>query len=84
MALVADTVTSALNGFGLEAGDSGRVADILAMSANKTAAGVGDLGYAFKYVRPLPVNEIGLEELAAATGISWQTAVFKVHKLAQL
>ena len=69
-ALVADTVTSALNGFGLEASESGRVADILAMSANKTAAGVGDLGYALKYAAPVASSlGIGLEELAAATGI---------------
>jgi TP901 family phage tail tape measure protein len=70
LSLVADTVTSALNGFGLEASESGRVADILAMSANKTAAGVGDLGYAFKYAAPVASSlGIGLEELAAATGI---------------
>ena len=69
LALVADTVTSALNGFGLEADQSGRVADILAMSANKTAAGVEDLSYALKYAGPsASALGISIEELTAATG----------------
>ena len=69
LALVADTVTSALNGFGLEADQSGRIADILAMSANKTAAGVEDLSYALKYAGPsASALGISIEELTAATG----------------
>lgn len=70
LALTADTVASAITGFGLAAGDSGRVADVLAMAANATAAGVGDMGYAFKYAAPVANNlGISMEELAAATGI---------------
>ncbi|MGE7365196.1 phage tail tape measure protein [Desemzia incerta] len=70
LALTADVVASALNGFGLEAGDSGKVADILAMAANKTAAGVGDMGEAFKYSAPLASSlGISMEELSAATGL---------------
>lgn len=70
MALVADTVASALNSFGLAASDASRVADVLAMSANTSAAGVEDLQYAFKYAAPV-ANSLGisLEQLAAATGI---------------
>lgn len=70
LALTADVVASALNGFGLEAGNSGKVADILAMAANKTAAGVGDMGEAFKYSAPLASSlGISMEELSAATGL---------------
>ncbi|NTX58757.1 phage tail tape measure protein, partial [Myxococcus sp. CA039A] len=70
MALVADTVASALNAFQMEASDASKVADILAKSANTSAAGVQDLQYAFKYAAPV-ANALGisLEELAAATGI---------------
>jgi len=70
MAMVADTVASALNAFGLSAGDASRVADVLAMSANTSAAGVIDLQYAFKYAAPV-ANALGIsmEQLAAATGI---------------
>lgn len=70
LALVSDVVTSAINAYGMEASEASRVADVMAMSANKTAAGVGDLGYSFKYAAPV-ANTLGikLEELAASTGI---------------
>ncbi|MGE7794987.1 phage tail tape measure protein [Lysinibacillus fusiformis] len=70
LALVSNVVTSAINAYGMEATEATRVADVMAMSANKTAAGVGDLGYAFKYAAPV-TNTLGikLEELAAATGL---------------
>lgn len=68
--VVSDVVTSALNSFGMEAKESSKVADIIAMTANKSAASVLDLGYAFKYAAPV-ANTLGikLEELSAATGI---------------
>jgi TP901 family phage tail tape measure protein len=70
MALVADTVASALNAFGMEAGDATKVADVLAKSANTSAAGVGDLQYAFKYAAPVAKSlGISMEQLSAATGI---------------
>lgn len=70
LALTADTVASAITGFGLSAADSTKVADVLAMTANMTAAGVSDLGYAFKYAAPVASSlGISMEELAAATGI---------------
>lgn len=70
LAMTSDVVTSALNAFGMKATQSGHIADVMAMSANKTAAGVEDLGYSFKYAAPV-ANTLGikLEELAAATGI---------------
>lgn len=70
MALVADTVSSALNAFQLNASQSTHVADVLAMAANKSAAGILDMQYAFKYAAPVAKQlGISLEELAAATGI---------------
>ncbi|MBW7652165.1 phage tail tape measure protein [Anoxybacillus sp. ST4] len=70
MALVADTVSSALNAFGLEAGEAARVADVLAQAANDSAAGVQDMQYTFKYAAPIAKTlGISLEELAAATEI---------------
>ncbi|MFF2794983.1 phage tail tape measure protein [Lysinibacillus xylanilyticus] len=70
LTLVSNVVTSAINAYGMEASEASRVADVMAMSANKTAAGVGDLGYSFKYAAPV-ANTLGikLEELAASTGI---------------
>lgn len=70
LALVSDTVAAALNSFGLEASEAGRVADILAQTANSSAAGIDDMQYAFKYAAPV-FSSLGLsmEELAAATGL---------------
>lgn len=70
LALVSNVVTSAINSYSMEASQASRVADIMSMSANKTAAGVSDLGYSFKYAAPVSHTlGIKLEELAAATGL---------------
>lgn len=70
MALVADTVSAALNSFGLEASEASRVADVLAQAANDSAAGIQDMQYTFKYAAPVAKQlGISLEELAAATEI---------------
>ncbi|WP_425272983.1 phage tail tape measure protein [Parageobacillus thermantarcticus] len=70
LGLVADTITSALNSFRLEASESSRVADVLAQAANQSAAGVLDMQYAFKYAAG-PAAQLGyeIEDLAAAVGI---------------
>lgn len=70
LALTADTVSSAINAFGLKAEDASRVADILAQSANDTAAGIADLQYAFKYAAG-PAAQLGysIESVAASVGI---------------
>lgn len=70
LALTSDVVTSALNAFEMKASKANHVADVMAMSANRTAAGVADLGYSFKYAAA-PANTLGwsLESLATATGI---------------
>ena len=70
MAVVTDVVSAALNSFGLEASDASHVADVLAQSANQSAADINDLGYSFKYAAPVAkALGISMEELAAATGI---------------
>lgn len=68
--VVSNVVTSALNSFGMQAKEASKVADIIAMSANKSLADVLDLGYSFKYLAPI-ANTLGisLEELSAATGL---------------
>ena len=70
MAQTADVVAAALNSFGLEAKEASRVADVLAQSANQSAADITDLQYAFKYAAPI-ANSLGIsmEELAASVGI---------------
>lgn len=70
LALTSDIVSSALNIWALEAGEAGKVADVLATSANVSAAGIADLGYVLKYAGA-PANALGisLEELAAAAGL---------------
>ena len=70
MAQTADVVAAALNSFSLEAKEASRVADVLAQSANQSAADITDLQYAFKYAAPI-ANSLGIsmEELAASVGI---------------
>lgn len=54
--IVADTVT----GFGLEAKESTRVADLLTQAANSGTIGITDLGESFKYIAPI-AGSMGLE-----------------------
>jgi TP901 family phage tail tape measure protein len=70
VASASDIAASALRGFGLEAGQSGHVADVLAKAAADTNAGVTDMGSALKYAAP-PANALGLslEEVSAAIGV---------------
>lgn len=65
-----DIAASTLRGFGLEAGQAGHVADVLAENANRTNAAVSDTGEAMKYAAPLArAAGISFEETAAAIGI---------------
>lgn len=70
MGRTTEVVTSAITNFGLEMSEASRVADILAMAANRSRADINDLGYAFKYAGPI-ANAVGIEieELAAAVMI---------------
>ena len=67
MAETSNVMASAIQGFGLEAGKSGHVADVLAEAANKSSADVGDLGQTFKYVAPIAKTlGMSLEDTSAA------------------
>ena len=66
----AGITANVLNGFGLEADQTQRVADVLAKTAADTDTTVAGLGQTFKYVAPV-AQSLGfeLEEMAAAAGI---------------
>lgn len=59
LATTAGIMASSLNSFNLKAGDSGHVADVLAVAANKSAADVQYMGDALKYAGP-PANSLGM------------------------
>ena len=70
LAEAADITANVLRGFGLEANQSGRVADILAASASKSNTSVKEMGEAFSFVGPVASKMgISLEETAAALGV---------------
>lgn len=66
----ADITTNIMSGFGLEAKEAGRVADVLAKAASNANTDVEGLGEAMKYVAPVAAS-LGLtvEETAAAVGV---------------
>lgn len=70
LATSTEIAASAIRGFGLEASESGHVADVFAKAAADTNAQVEDMGEAMKYIAPV-ANAMGLsiEETAAAIGI---------------
>ena len=64
-----DIAASTLRGFGLEASQTGHVADVLAKNASATNAAVADTGLAMKYVAPVAHSMgVSLEEVTAAIG----------------
>ena len=50
---VSTIVADAITGFGMEAKESNRVADLLTQAANSGTIGINDLGESFKYVAPV-------------------------------
>lgn len=70
LATASEIAASAVRGFGLEARDTGYVADLFAEAAARTNAQVEDMGQAMKYIAPV-AHAMGLEidETAAAVGI---------------
>lgn len=70
IATSADIAASSLRGFGLNAGQAGHVADVLAKAAADTNADVTGMGMAMKYAAP-PAKALGMsiEETATAIGI---------------
>ncbi|MGM0836047.1 MAG: phage tail tape measure protein [Bacillota bacterium] len=70
MAQTAEVMASTLNIFAMEASNATKVADILAKTANMSAADITDMQHALKYAGP-PAAALGisLEELSASIGI---------------
>lgn len=66
---VATIVADAITGFGLEARDSARVADLLTQAANSGTIGITDLGESYKYVAPL-AQSMGLSIEDVTTALS--------------
>ncbi|MGG4200773.1 phage tail tape measure protein [Peribacillus frigoritolerans] len=70
MAQTAEVMASTLNIFSMEASKASKVADILAKTANISAADITDMQYALKYAGPpAAALGIGLEELSGSIGI---------------
>lgn len=66
----AEIQSAALNQFGLEASQAGRVADVLANTANAAAGEITDMALALKYVGPVAKSmSISIEDTAAAVGL---------------
>lgn len=63
--IVADTIT----GFGMEAKDSTKVADLLTQAANSGTIGIADLGESFKYIAPV-AGSMGLSVEDVTTALS--------------
>ncbi|UTH13292.1 phage tail tape measure protein [Macrococcus equipercicus] len=70
MTQTANVMASAMNAFGIEAGKSSHVADVLAQTANQSAADITDMEYALKYAAA-PAKSLGmsLEETSASIGM---------------
>lgn len=70
LATASEIAASAVRGFGLEAADTGYVANLFAEAAARTNAQVEDMGQAMKYIAPV-AHAMGLEinETAAAVGL---------------
>lgn len=69
IATTAEIIGSSIRGFGLEATDAARVADVLAQAANASNAGIVDLGEAMKFAAPTAKQlGLGLEETVAIIG----------------
>ncbi len=69
IAETAAIIAATIGGFGLQATDAARIADVLAQAANGSAAGILDLGEALKFAAPT-AKQLGLdlEETVAIIG----------------
>ncbi len=69
-ATAAELQSAALNSFGLAADQAGRVADVLANTANASASSMIDVGNSLKYVAPVSAAlKVSIEDTAAAIGL---------------
>jgi TP901 family phage tail tape measure protein len=69
LANVSTIVADAITGFGLAAGDSAMVADLLTQAANSGTIGINDLGESFKYIAPV-AQAMGLSITDVTTALS--------------
>lgn len=69
LATVSTIVADAVTGFGLEAKESTRVADLLTQAANSGTIGINDLGESFKYIAPI-AGSMGLNIEDVTTAIT--------------
>lgn len=70
LAATSDIVTDALTAFGLQAGDSGHFANVMAVAASNANTNVGMMGETFKYVAPV-AGALGysVDDTALAIGL---------------
>lgn len=69
-ATAAEIQSSALNAFGLSADQAGKVADVLANTANAAAGSMVDIGNSLKYVAPVAAAlKVPIEDTASAIGL---------------
>lgn len=70
LATTSDIVSNILSGFGIQASETGKVADILAYGFTNANTTLTELGYAMKYVGPVAKSAgMSLEETTAAIGL---------------
>ena len=69
LATVSTIVADAITGFGLEAKESTRIADLLTQAANSGTIGITDLGESFKYIAPV-AGAMGLSVEDVTTALS--------------
>ncbi len=69
LASVSTIVADAITGFGMAAGDSARVADLLTQAANSGTIGISELGESFKYIAPV-AGSMGISVEDVTTALS--------------
>ncbi|MCK9251050.1 MAG: phage tail tape measure protein [Solirubrobacteraceae bacterium] len=76
LGVAADIQTATLKAFNLEVEQSGHVADVLTMAANKSAVDVADLGESLKYVAPTAqAAGQSFEDVSAALAIMGDSGI---------
>ena len=71
-----DIVTDAITAFGLQAGDAGHFADVLAQASANANTNVGMLGESFKYVAPVAgAMNYTVEDTSLALGLMANASV---------
>ena len=70
LASASDIATNVMSGMGLEAGNLGRIVDVMALSASSANTDVAQMGSAMKFVAPVAsAAGLSVEETAAAIGL---------------